>query len=37
MRRAARAYALTAGWDSGFEGVYAEYEAILPRVALAGK
>jgi len=37
MRRAARAYALTAGWDSVFEGVYAEYEAILPRVALAGK
>ena len=35
MRRAARAYALTATWDSVFEGVYAEYEAILPRVTLA--
>jgi glycosyltransferase involved in cell wall biosynthesis len=37
MRRAARAYALTASWDSVFEGVYAEYEAILPRAALAQK
>jgi len=35
MRRAARAYALTATWDSVFEGVYAEYEAILPHVARA--
>jgi len=31
MRQAARAYALTASWDSVFEGVYAGYEAILPR------
>jgi glycosyltransferase involved in cell wall biosynthesis len=37
MRRAARAYALTASWDSVFEGVYANYEGILPGVALAEK
>ena len=36
MRRAARAYALNASWDSVFEGIYADYEMILPRVALAG-
>ena len=36
MRSAARAYALTASWDSVFEGIYADYEMILPRVALAG-
>jgi phosphatidylinositol alpha 1,6-mannosyltransferase len=30
MREAARAYALTASWDSVFEGVYAAYETILP-------
>jgi glycosyltransferase involved in cell wall biosynthesis len=30
MRRAARAYALTASWDSVFEGVYKAYETILP-------
>jgi phosphatidylinositol alpha 1,6-mannosyltransferase len=30
MRRAARAYAVTAGWDSVFEGVYSAYETILP-------
>jgi phosphatidylinositol alpha 1,6-mannosyltransferase len=30
MRRAARAYALTANWDSVFEGVYAGYESNLP-------
>jgi glycosyltransferase involved in cell wall biosynthesis len=30
MRLAARAYALTASWDSVFEGVYAGYERILP-------
>ncbi len=30
MRAAARAYALTASWDSVFEGVYAGYESILP-------
>jgi phosphatidylinositol alpha 1,6-mannosyltransferase len=28
MRREARAYALTASWDSVFEGVYAGYESI---------
>jgi phosphatidylinositol alpha 1,6-mannosyltransferase len=28
MRREARAYALTASWDSVFEGVYAAYESI---------
>ncbi|HZP05626.1 MAG TPA: glycosyltransferase [Terracidiphilus sp.] len=31
MRTAARVYALTASWDSVFEGVYAAYEAILPQ------
>ena len=30
MRQAAREYALTASWDSVFEGVYAAYETILP-------
>ena len=30
MRSAARAHALTASWDSVFEGVYHAYEAILP-------
>jgi phosphatidylinositol alpha 1,6-mannosyltransferase len=30
MRHAARSYALTASWDSVFEGVYAAYEKILP-------
>ncbi len=30
MRTAARAYALTASWDSVFEGVYSAYEEILP-------
>jgi glycosyltransferase involved in cell wall biosynthesis len=29
MRVAARTYALTAGWDSVFEGVYAGYELLL--------
>jgi phosphatidylinositol alpha 1,6-mannosyltransferase len=29
MRKAARAYALTASWDSVFEGVYAGYETLL--------
>ncbi len=33
MRLAARAHALTASWDSVFEGVYKAYEAILPRQA----
>ena len=32
MREAARTYALTASWDSVFEGVYAAYETILHRV-----
>jgi phosphatidylinositol alpha 1,6-mannosyltransferase len=30
MRVAARAYGLTASWDSVFEGIYAAYEEILP-------
>lgn len=30
MRHAARAYALTASWDSVFEDVYAGYASILP-------
>jgi glycosyltransferase involved in cell wall biosynthesis len=30
MRKAAHAYALTASWDSVFEGVYFAYDAILP-------
>jgi glycosyltransferase involved in cell wall biosynthesis len=29
MRTAARKYALTASWDSVFEGVYAAYETML--------
>lgn len=37
MRAAARNYALTASWDSVFEGVYAAYEEILPqRMRAAG-
>jgi len=32
MRVAARSYALTASWDSVFDGVYAGYETILSRV-----
>jgi glycosyltransferase involved in cell wall biosynthesis len=35
MRQAARAYALTASWDSVFEGVYAAYESLLPQPARA--
>jgi hypothetical protein len=31
MSHAARAYALTASWDSVFEGIYAAYETILPQ------
>jgi glycosyltransferase involved in cell wall biosynthesis len=31
MRHAARAYALTASWDSVFEGVYAAYESMLAK------
>jgi glycosyltransferase involved in cell wall biosynthesis len=30
MRKAARAYALTASWDSVFEGVYAAYQRLTP-------
>lgn len=30
MRGAARAYALTASWDSVFEGVYAGYQTLVP-------
>jgi phosphatidylinositol alpha 1,6-mannosyltransferase len=30
MRQAARAYALTASWDSVFEGVYTAYERLAP-------
>ncbi len=30
MREAARAYALTASWDSVFEGVYAAYQRLNP-------
>ncbi|HVN94298.1 MAG TPA: glycosyltransferase [Terracidiphilus sp.] len=33
MRNAARAYALTASWDSVFEGVYAAYEGMVPVAA----
>jgi glycosyltransferase involved in cell wall biosynthesis len=35
MRNAARAYALTASWDSVFEGIYSAYEEIVPRASLA--
>src|ERR1017187_6235115 len=31
MRLAARSYALTMSWDSGFEGVYTAHESILPQ------
>jgi len=34
MRLAARAHALKMSWDSVFEGVYAGYEAILPKLAI---
>jgi glycosyltransferase involved in cell wall biosynthesis len=30
MRHAARAYALSASWDSVFEGIYAAYEELAP-------
>ena len=33
MRKAAREYALTASWDSVFEGVYAAYEPLLEQIA----
>ena len=35
MRVAARAYALTASWDSVFEGVYAGYAGIIPQAKAA--
>ena len=35
MRRAARSYALTASWDSVFQGVYAAYESICARSRIA--
>lgn len=31
MRQAARAYALTASWDSVFSGIYTAYEGIVPQ------
>jgi phosphatidylinositol alpha 1,6-mannosyltransferase len=40
MRQTARAYALTASWDSVFEGVYAAYEKMLetrPRATAAAQ
>jgi glycosyltransferase involved in cell wall biosynthesis len=37
MRRAARAYAEKASWDSVFEGVYAAYETIVPRSTLVAR
>ncbi|HUB52011.1 MAG TPA: glycosyltransferase, partial [Terracidiphilus sp.] len=30
MRQAATAYALTASWDSVFEGIYTAYEELAP-------
>jgi phosphatidylinositol alpha 1,6-mannosyltransferase len=35
MRIAARAHALTASWDSVFEGVYSAYESLVPAKAEA--
>ncbi len=35
MRRAARAHAVTASWDSVFEGVYSAYESLVPEKAEA--
>ncbi len=35
MRQAARAYGLSAGWDTAFEGIYTAYETILPGRHLA--
>jgi len=37
MRQAARAYALTASWDSVFEGIYAAYDTIFSRHELAAE
>jgi hypothetical protein len=31
MRVAARAYALSASWDSVFEGVYSTYDEVLAK------
>ena len=36
MREAARTYALTASWDSVFEGVYAAYEAMMSKPLAPG-
>jgi glycosyltransferase involved in cell wall biosynthesis len=36
MRHAARAHALTAGWDAVFEGVYAAYGDVVPGLLRAG-
>jgi phosphatidylinositol alpha 1,6-mannosyltransferase len=36
MREAARAYAVTASWDSVFEGVYAAYRELQPLAARNG-
>jgi len=35
MRHAACAYALTASWDSVFEGIYSAYQTILPQREVA--
>jgi phosphatidylinositol alpha 1,6-mannosyltransferase len=35
MRRAARDYALSTGWDSIFEGIYARYNDLLPAIECA--
>jgi phosphatidylinositol alpha 1,6-mannosyltransferase len=37
MREAARAYAVTASWESVFEGIYDAYETILPQHVRAGQ
>lgn len=37
MRQAARAYALTASWDSVFEGIYTAYETIFSQQELAAE
>jgi phosphatidylinositol alpha 1,6-mannosyltransferase len=33
MRQDTRAYALTASWDSVFEGIYAAYEELVPKAS----
>ena len=35
MRHAARKYALTASWDSVFEGVYAAYESLFANARIS--